>query len=222
MLNIKTEESQEIDFSNRFDLQNLNSDRKFVLHTNQNQISRKHHQQERKLVLPQIQIQNCLTEQSEERNPGAHIYKKQLECIKLPEIDEKFFIKKNFKLDMMNKPKQYSHSHQVSREEYEFTNSEKNIGIQVTKKVDFQEDVMIYDYINQTYRKDSINGSAKSLKLRRQQTRKLSDNLTQSYAQNQKTNSIFKLSPKSRFFEENTTKESKNLFIIDNIANDDI
>lgn len=37
---------------------------------------------------------------------------------------------------------------------------------------------MIYDYINQTCKKDSINGSAKSFKLKRKNTRKLSDDLT--------------------------------------------
>ncbi|CAD8173031.1 unnamed protein product [Paramecium pentaurelia] len=221
MLNLKTEESYGSNSINRFDQQMQNSDRKFVLHANLNEISRKHYHHERKLVLPQIQVSHSQTEQSDERDTGIHMFKKQLECIKLPEIDEKFFIRRSFNIDLMNKPKVYSHSHQVSREEYEFANSEKNIDVLITKKVDFQEDVMIYDYVNQTYKKDSINGSAKSSKLKRQNTRKLSDDLTQTYKQNQKMNNLFKLNPKSRFFEENT-KESQKLIINQNLVNDNI
>ncbi|CAD8074131.1 unnamed protein product [Paramecium primaurelia] len=221
MLNLKTEESYGSNSINRFDQQMQNSDRKFVLHANLNEISRKHYHHERKLVLPQIQVPHSQTEQSDERDTNIHMFKKQLECIKLPDIDEKFFIRRSFNIDLMNKPKVYSHSHQVSREEYEFANSEKNIDVLITKKVDFQEDVMIYDYVNQTYKKDSINGSSKSSKLKRQNTRKLSDDLTQTYKQNQKMNNLFKLNPKSRFFEENT-KESQKFIINENLVNDNI
>ncbi|CAD8179238.1 unnamed protein product [Paramecium octaurelia] len=221
MLNLKTEESYESNSINRYDSQMQNYDRQFVLHANLNEISKKHQHQERKLVLPQIKAPHSQTEQSEERDPGIQMFKNRLECIKLPEINEKIFIRKSFNIDLMNKPKVYSHSHQVSREEYEFANSEKNIDVLITKKVDFQDDVMVYDYVNQTCKKDCIKGQANSIKLRRQKTRKLSDDLTQTYKQNLRTNNLFKLNPKSHFFEENS-KESQKIIISEKLADDNI
>ncbi|CAK84616.1 unnamed protein product (macronuclear) [Paramecium tetraurelia] len=220
MLNIKTEESYESNSINRYDSQMQNQDRKFVLHANLNEISRKQYNQERKLVLPQIKVPHSQTEQSEE-SPGIQMFKNRLECVKLPEIDEKFFIRKSFNIDLMNKPKVYSHSHQVSREEYEFANSEKNIDALITKKVDFQDDVMVYDYVNQTCKKDCIKGQGKSIKMRRQKTRKLSDDLTQTYKQNLRMNNLLKLNPKSHFFEENS-KESQKVIISENLMDDNI
>ncbi|CAD8191566.1 unnamed protein product [Paramecium pentaurelia] len=206
MFNLKTEESFELNTNIRNDLQMQKSDRKFVLHANLNEISSKKYYKERRLVLPQIYVPYYQTQQSEDRNPGIHILRKQLECIKLPEIDEKFFIKKSNNTDLIKKPKIYSHSHQVSREEFEFFNSDKNINYQFIKKVDFQDNVMIYDYVNQTQKKDCINGQGRSIKLRRLLTRKISDDLTKQY---KKENNLYRLNTKSHFFQENEKEQMK-------------
>ncbi|CAD8196283.1 unnamed protein product [Paramecium octaurelia] len=168
-------------------------------------------QHQRKIIFPQIQVPQGNQDQKHQISPRYQIPVEKMDYIKLPEIDEKFFIKRSIQQELYSNAKGQYLSRKTSTENNEILDNNQFIQPHhYNKKVEFQQDVLVYDYINQTYKKSSIDGSQKPL-YRRQKTKNLSDDL-------RFYNDNAKFIGKSQYFEVNTKERNhQKHFIIDTL-----
>ncbi|CAK61843.1 unnamed protein product (macronuclear) [Paramecium tetraurelia] len=169
-------------------------------------------QHQRKIIFPQIYVPQDNQDQKHQISPRYQIPREKMDYIKLPEIDEKFFIKSSIQQELYSNAKGQHSSRKTSTENHEIADNNQfnQPHHQNNKKVEFQQDVLVYDYINQTYKKSSIDGSQKPL-FRRQKTKNLSDDL-RFYHDN------VKFIGKSQYFEINTNERNiQKHFIIDTL-----
>ncbi|CAD8155657.1 unnamed protein product [Paramecium pentaurelia] len=182
------------------------------IHSPQHDQQRGSPQHQRKIIFPQIQVPQENTDQKHLISPKYQQSVEKMEYIKLPEIDEKFYIKRSIQQELCFNVKMQHSSRKNSTENNEIVDNDQFIlpHHQNNKKVEFQQDVLVYDYINQTYKKSNIDGSQKPL-FRRQKTKNLSDDL-------RLYNDNFKYNGKSQFFEISTKeKHNQKHFIIDTL-----
>ncbi|CAD8120994.1 unnamed protein product [Paramecium sonneborni] len=166
-------------------------------------------QNQRKIIFPPIQVSQEHSDQKNQNSPKFNMAVEKMDYIKLPEIDEKFFFKRSIQQDLFNAKGQYQNK-KTTTEEYEAIENEQIISAHhaINKKVDFQEDVIIYDYVNQTCKKSNIDGSQKPLKFIRQK-KNFSDDF-------RNYNDTFRHNGKSQFFETRERNNQKH-YIIDTL-----